>query len=67
MVGTAWLVCFISTVNGHSKKKRSLGRLALVAGTLQTLSNLFLSFDIYGSSPAFSAGTEREEIRHKQK
>jgi hypothetical protein len=67
MAGTAWLVCFISTVNGHSKKKRSLGRLVLVAGKLKTLSKLFLSFDIYGSSPAFSAGTEREEIRLKQK
>jgi hypothetical protein len=30
---TACLVCFIGTVNGHSKKKkRSLDRLALVAG-----------------------------------
>jgi hypothetical protein len=29
-------------------KKRSLGRWALVAGTQQTLSNLFLPFDIYG-------------------
>jgi hypothetical protein len=46
MARTACLVCFISTVNGRSKK--SLGRLALVAGTQQTLSNLFLSFDICG-------------------
>ncbi len=30
---TAFLVGFISTVNGHHKKKRSLERLALVAGT----------------------------------
>jgi hypothetical protein len=30
--GTACLVCFISTVNDRSKK-RSLGRLAIVAGT----------------------------------
>jgi hypothetical protein len=29
-------------------KKRSLGRLALVAGAQQTLRNLFFSFDIYG-------------------
>ncbi len=32
MVHTAYLVCFISTVNGHIKKW-SLGRPALVAGT----------------------------------
>ncbi len=32
MAHNACLVCFISTVNGRSKK-RSLGRLALVAGT----------------------------------
>jgi len=32
MVCTACLVCFISTVNGRSKKSR-LGRLALVPGT----------------------------------
>jgi hypothetical protein len=47
MAHTACLVCFISTVNGHSNKKRkekkkvTLGRLALEAGTQQTLSNLF--------------------------
>jgi hypothetical protein len=47
MAHTACLVCFISTVNGHCSKKRkekkklTLGRLALVAGTQQTLSNLF--------------------------
>jgi hypothetical protein len=44
---TTCLVCFISTVNGHCNKKRkekkklTLGRPALVAGTQQTLSNLF--------------------------
>ncbi len=37
---TTCLVCFISTVNGRSKK-RSLGRWVLVVGTQQTLSNLF--------------------------
>jgi hypothetical protein len=47
MARTACLVCFISTVNGRSNKKRkekkklTLGRLALIAGTQQTLSNLF--------------------------
>jgi hypothetical protein len=47
MACTACLVCFINTVHGRSKK-RSLGSLALVAGTLQTLSNLFCTFNIYG-------------------
>jgi hypothetical protein len=47
MARTACLVCFINTVNGLSNKKRkekkklTLGRLALVAGTQRTLSNLF--------------------------
>jgi hypothetical protein len=42
MAGTACLVYFISTVNGHrnkkikEKKKLTLGRLALVASTQQT-------------------------------
>ncbi len=42
-------VFFISAVNGRSKKKkRSLLWAALVAGTKQNLSNLFLPFNIYG-------------------
>jgi hypothetical protein len=47
MAHTACLVCFISTVNGRSNKKRkekkklTLGMPALVAGAQQTLSNLF--------------------------
>jgi hypothetical protein len=47
MVPATCLVSFISTVNGLSNKKRkekkklTLGRPALVAGTQQTLSNLF--------------------------
>jgi hypothetical protein len=47
MACTACLVYFISTVNGHYNKKRkekkklTLGRLVPVAGTQQTLSNLF--------------------------
>jgi hypothetical protein len=51
MKHTAGLVCLISTVNGRIKKEEEeafCGRAALVAGTSQTLSNLFLSFDIYG-------------------
>jgi hypothetical protein len=53
MASTACLVCFISTVNSHcnkkekkrkEKKKLTLGRLALVAGTQQTWSNLFWDF-----------------------
>jgi hypothetical protein len=52
MAHTACLVCFISTVNGHCNKKRkekkklTLGRLALVAGTQKTLSNLFWRLSI---------------------
>jgi hypothetical protein len=47
MARTACLVCFISTVSGHCNKKRkekkklALGRLVLVVGAQQTLSNLF--------------------------
>jgi hypothetical protein len=48
MAHTACLVCFISTVNGHcnkkkrkEKKKLTLGRPTLVAGTQQTLFNPF--------------------------
>jgi len=46
MACTACLVCFISTVMAtatkkEKKKKLTLGRPALVAGTQQTLSNLF--------------------------
>jgi hypothetical protein len=52
MMHTAGLVCLISTVNGRIKKEEEeafLGRPALVAGTYQTLSYLFLSFDIHGT------------------
>jgi hypothetical protein len=44
MAHTACLVCFISTVNGHcnkKEKKRRSSPLEVVAGTQQTLSNLF--------------------------
>jgi hypothetical protein len=47
MARTTCLVCFIGTVNGRCNKKRkekkklTLGRLAQVVGTQQTLSNLF--------------------------
>ncbi len=48
MAHTACIVCFISTVNGRSKKKENaLKDVALVAGTQQNLSNLY-SLDIYG-------------------
>ncbi len=46
-IRTACLVCFISTVNGRCNKKRkekrklTLGRPVLVAGTQETLSILF--------------------------
>jgi hypothetical protein len=49
MARSACLVCFISTVNGRSKKKKenALEDVVPVAGTQQNLSNLF-SLDIYG-------------------
>jgi hypothetical protein len=50
MAHTACLVCFISTVNGRSKKERKKAgnalEVALIACTQQNLSNLF-SLDIY--------------------
>jgi hypothetical protein len=50
MVCSICLVCFISTVNGRSKKGgNALEDVALVAGTQQNLSNLY-SLDIYGST-----------------
>ncbi len=57
MACTTCLVCFISTVNGRSKKKEkekanALEDVALVVGTQQNLSNLY-SFDIYASFPKF--------------
>jgi hypothetical protein len=57
MAHTACLVCFISTVNDYCNKKRkekkklTLGRLALVAGTQQTLSNLFWRLSISMAPP----------------
>jgi len=48
MASTTCLVCFISTANGHSKKKENaLEDVVLAAGTQQNLSNLY-SLDIYG-------------------
>jgi len=48
MARNACLVCFISIVNGHSKKgKNALEDVALVVGTQQNFSNLY-SLDIYG-------------------
>ncbi len=51
MVRTACLVCLISTVNGRSKIRGNHRRLAVVADTQQTLSNLIVTFDIYGLDP----------------
>ncbi len=54
MARTACLVCFISTVNGCSKKKENaLEDVPLVAGTQQNLSKLY-SLDIYGLRPLLS-------------
>ena len=54
---TACLLCFISTGNGCNKNKikeakNALENVALVAGTLQNLSNLY-SLDIYGWEPTW--------------
>jgi hypothetical protein len=52
MAHMACLVCLNSPVNGHYKKeevKNDLEDVALVAGTLQNLSNLY-SLDICGLS-----------------
>ncbi len=50
MAHTACLVCFISTVNGRSKKGgNALEDVVLVAGTQQNLSYLY-SLDIYDSA-----------------
>jgi hypothetical protein len=51
MAHTACLVCFISTVNGHSKKKKENASedVALVMGTQQNLSNIYC-LDIHGFS-----------------
>jgi hypothetical protein len=47
MVRTACLVCFISTVNRRSKKRKkkenAFEDVALVVGTQQNLSNLYSS------------------------
>jgi len=70
MARTACLVCFISTVNGHcneKKKKLTLGRLALVAGTQQILSNLFWDFWYLwkGHSSSYTH-THRERERERE-
>jgi hypothetical protein len=50
MARAASLVCFISAVNGRSKKRENaLEDVALVAGTQQKLGNLY-SLDIYVSN-----------------
>jgi hypothetical protein len=49
MACTACLVCLISTASGcYKKAKMPLEDVALVAGTLQNLSNMY-SLDIYGN------------------
>jgi hypothetical protein len=53
MARAACLACFISTVNGCSKKQENaLEDVALVAGTQQNLNNLY-SLDIYGYNARF--------------
>ncbi len=54
---TACLVCFISTVNGHNKKRKEKKAIMGCArsGHITNLSNLFLPFDIYGITQAESS------------
>jgi hypothetical protein len=47
----ACLVCFISTVNGHTKKKRKKGsKCGASSGHITNLEQSIFSFDIYGST-----------------
>ncbi len=64
MAGTACLVYLVSTLNGCSMKKRkkALDEAALVVGTWQTLSSLFLYFDIYDVSSCRSGKLLRCKI-----
>jgi hypothetical protein len=51
MACTACFVCFISTVNGCSKKvENAMEDVALVAGTRQNLSNLLFFRYLWGDS-----------------
>jgi hypothetical protein len=50
MVCTACLVCFISTVNGHSKKKKPW-KMGASSGHITNLKQSILeTFDIYGKN-----------------
>jgi hypothetical protein len=46
MAHTAYLVCFIGTVNGHSKKKRK--KCGASSWHITNLEQSIFSFDIYG-------------------
>ncbi len=64
MAHTACLVCLISTVSGRIKKRnKKANNSALVAGTQQTLSNLFLQiteFNLYIFNSLFFLGGKVE-------
>ncbi len=49
MAHTAFLVCFIFTVNVHSKQKRKKGcKCGAISGHITNLKQSIFSFDIYG-------------------
>ncbi len=53
MAHTTCLVCFISTVNGHSKKKRKKRlKCGASSGLLTNLKQSSFSFDIYDVEPS---------------
>jgi hypothetical protein len=62
MAHTGCLNCFISTVNDRSKKKKAI-KTALVAGTHQTLSNLFRDFQYicFNQTRVLVAGTKQKQ------
>ncbi len=56
MAHTAFLVCFISTVNGHSKKeKKPIMSCASSRHISKLKQSIFVTFDIYEKISLFSA------------
>jgi len=50
MVRIAWLVCFISTVNGRSEKKKPIKTGARSMHITNLKQSILETFDIYGAS-----------------
>jgi hypothetical protein len=61
MAHTACLVCFISTINGRSKK--SLLRLALVAAPTNLKQSILETFNIYGVMPPKVAKVSKARVQ----